>query len=56
MLIIKNYPDTHSTGNGPVQKDEVGESTRHKWVKQLDKTLVDSITDGSFTWLSRTSV
>ena len=30
----KNYPDTPSTRNGPVQKVEVGESTRYKWAKQ----------------------
>ena len=30
--MIKNYQETPSTGNRPVQKVKVGESTRHKWV------------------------
>ena len=32
----KNYIDTASIGNGPVQKVGVGESTRHTWVNQSD--------------------
>ena len=33
----KNYPDIPSIGNRPVQKVEVGESTRHKCIKFSDK-------------------
>ena len=30
----KNYPDTPSIGNGPVQKVQIGESIWHKRVNQ----------------------
>ena len=40
----KNQADTLYTGNGPLQRVKVEESTRHKWVKLILLSLAPDIT------------